>query len=303
MPNLIDNQKPRILRTPFGAPRHRPRHTVSNTAASATVHAELAGIDLDEWQREFLNCTLNVDVDGRYTAREAGLLAPRPAGKTEAILVREIVGLVSLGENIIHTSSLKNVAVNDMQRLLRHLDSSPALRAMIKRVSRTNGDEYIETTAGTRIKYVARTPHSGRPLSADLLVVDDATDCSREFMAAALPMLLSSQNPQILFVGTAVNKRTHPRGDVFTHLRNRALRADPSILWQEHSAPDDRDEDGNLLVDVADPAVAAAANPGQRRVQPGVFDQLRRVLQPDVYLAECLGIGDWPDLDEHGLSK
>ena len=133
---------------------------------------------------------------------EVHIEAHSEQARRETIIARQILGLIN-GERIIHTSSHLNIARDDMNHLVQAIDAHQGLRGLLKRVSRANGGERIDFINGGTIIYVARTGHTGRGFSADLLIVDDADKrCTEEFMSSALPMLYTSRNPQVMFIKT-----------------------------------------------------------------------------------------------------
>jgi hypothetical protein len=64
-----------------------------------------AGYVLDDWQSWTLTESMGVRPDGKWAARQAGLIMPRQNGKNSCLEVRELGGLYYLNEElIIHTA-------------------------------------------------------------------------------------------------------------------------------------------------------------------------------------------------------
>ena len=78
----------------------------------------------------------------------------------------------------------------------------PELNALVKEVRRTNGQEAIVLKNGGSVEFVARTKGSGRGYSVDVLVIDEAQELTEDQLAAMLPTISASSNPQILYTGT-----------------------------------------------------------------------------------------------------
>lgn len=275
-----------------------PTHA-ENEAPVVVDIAERAGRYLDTWQHLTLDKAMRTH-RGRWVTPETAVLTPRQNGKSELGIARELAGLFAFGENILHFSSHRDLARNAFDRLLQLIQSTPELDTQIGKVRRATTCMEIATRSGNKIRY------SGRSMTADLLVFDDAHAIDADTLYAAVPTLATSNNPQIWYLGGAVRKRRHRKnviGDpnaakrLFTRLRARGLTGtDPNLCWIEYSAPDTRDKAGQLLVDIADPAVWRQANPSTHLN----LDHLRRLydlLAPETFATDCLGIGDWPDLE------
>lgn len=275
-----------------------PTHA-ENEAPVVVDIAERAGRYLDTWQHFVLEKAMRTH-RGRWVTPEAAVLTPRQNGKTELAIARELAGLFVFGENILHLSSHRDLARNAFDRLLRLIQSTPELDTQIGKVLRAAEHLEIATRSGNKIRY------SGRPMAADMLVFDDAHAIDADHLINAAPLLTTSANPQIWYLGGAVRKRQHRKNSIgrpnaamrlFTRLRARGLTGtDPNLCWIEYSAADARDQDGQLLIDTRDPVVLRQANPSPR-VSIDHLLRSRDLLAPEWFEAECLGIGDWPDLE------
>lgn len=187
------------------APRFRlVPDRVRSEGALAVELAEAAGLVLDPWQRVALDSMLGVRADGKWAAYEAALIVSRQNGKGAVIEARELAGLFLFGERlIIHSAHLFPTALEAFRRVLFLIENTPDLDAMVKRVSRSHGEEGIELVNGNRLLFKARSSGGGRGFSGDLLVLDEAYDLDEGQMAALLPVLSTRPNPQVLYTSSA----------------------------------------------------------------------------------------------------
>lgn len=289
---LKGDQRPRIYSVP-DAP--------TSAGQEAIELAESAGLILDPWQQFDLDCALRENRDGQWTSFEVGVLCSRQNGKGGIIEARELAGLFLFNEGlIVHTAHQFDTSLEAFRRLLELIESTPDLDRRVSKVSNAHGKEGIELLNGNRIRFRARTRNGGRGFSGDLVILDEAMIIPDEVMGALMPTMSARDNPQIWYLGSAVDEEVHDDGMVFTKIRNRGLRGnDPSLCWLEHSAPDDRRENGELIADPADPRVIAQANPALgRRISLAHVAKERRSMPRRMYEVERLGIGYWPSEDE-----
>src|ERR1700753_707158 len=87
------------------APRVRraPRAAESDVDDAAFLSAGY-GLTPDGWQEDVLEDWLGRRRDGRWAAATCGLAVPRQNGKNGIIEVRELFGMVALGEKFLHTA-------------------------------------------------------------------------------------------------------------------------------------------------------------------------------------------------------
>jgi hypothetical protein len=133
-------------------------------------------------------------------------------------------------------------------------------------------------------RYKTRTKGGGRGFSADFLGMDEAMYIAEAFLGALMPVISARPNPQMWYMGSAVDQETMDNGTVFARLRQRALDHKPgrmayfgwsaayengSVLWE---TPADVPEEA-----VSDPAVIARANPAL-----GIRIDLEHVLETEL---------------------
>ncbi len=292
---LLGAQRPRICTV--------PSTIVSSAGAEAVDLARLAGLGLDPWQEFVLEQGLAERADGQWAAFEVGVLVARQNGKGSILEARELAGLFLLGEQMItHTAHLFDTSIEAFHRLLMLIESTPDFDQRVQRVSRSHGEEGITLKGGQRIRFRTRTKGGGRGFSGDLVVLDEAMELSEASLAALLPTLTARENPQIWYMGTAVDQRVHENGRVFAGVRERGHAGnDDRLAWLEWSIDERELERNPGLLD--DPKAWAQANPGVGiRITTEYIAAERRALSARAFRVERLTVGDWPELiDEEDL--
>lgn len=230
---------------------------VTSDAEDAAFLSTSYGLTPDPWQMEALDVMLARRPDNRWATARIGISVPRQNGKNGIIEVRELFGMVVLGEKFLHTAHEVKTARKAFLRLCSFFEDTqnyPELASMVREVRRTNGQEAIVLTNGGSIEFVARTKGSGRGFTVDVIVFDEAQELSDETIAALIPTISAAplRNPQQIYTGTPPSPGM--AGEVFTRIRTAALLGDdPRLAWLEWSA-----ERGD---DFDDPDVWRMANP------------------------------------------
>lgn len=285
---LLGRREPRLRSVP---------PYVSSAGEEAIEFAASVGLTLDPWQRLVMTDALgevpDVDLRGRpsmrWAAYEVDVTVGRQNGKGTILEARELAGVELFGEKlIIHTAHEMKTTEEARLRMEQICEASPDLDRRVKRVVRANGKEGIEfwddrrSGVGARIKYTARSKGSGRGFAgADLVVMDEKMFLRSEPMAALLPTLATSPNPQVWYTGSA----HFPESSQQLALRGRMLAGgDRSLAAFEWSVPDG----GDLL----DRESWAAANPGlgHRFGERFLVDEHAALEEAD-FAREHLGIG------------
>jgi phage terminase large subunit-like protein len=246
--------------------------------------AAMAGIRLDEAQQFVAEATSGVGSDGRWSAFEAVIFAPRQNIKTEFLLGRILAGLFVLGEDyIVYSAHQVKTTTKTFRRLKRAIDRSPKLGARIKRVSNRIGSEQIELSSGQIVEMVARSTNSGRGFTGDTILLDEAHELDGDQLAAILPMLSTVKNPQVIYALSLGNEHSSHLGG----LRARALDGQGGVCWVEWSMKDDDRID--------DRAVWAACNPAYpARISMQYMEREFAALGPERFARERLGKSEWP---------
>lgn len=273
---------------------------VEHPDADAFVEfAAACGYGLMPWQEFVLRKSLLRTGRGR-SAKWAGFLmglcVARQNGKTLLSEIRELGGPLLLGESLIlHSAHLGDTVRESFLRMQETLEANEWLSREVRHVRRQNGHESIEFRNGGRIRFRTRTSSGGRGYAgADLVLFDEAMFLSEEARASLTPTLSTSDDPQIWYLGSAVDRMVHGDGLVFSQLRSRALAGEPRMFWFEWSV----DVDGPDAVTAemaADPEQIALASPslGHTITLGYVQDERRGLLSERSYAVERLSAGDW----------
>jgi hypothetical protein len=257
---LRGSLKPRISSLP---------PATSSAGADAAAYSASVGLVLDPWQALFLEGAL-AERGALWAAFEVAGVVARQNGKGGILEARELVG-VELGERLImHTAHELKTAEEAFLRMCNIIEASPDLDRKVKRVIRTNGKEAIHFRGGARIKYLARSGKSGRGLTGDLIIFDEAMFLEAAVMGAIIPTLTTAANPQIWYMASG----GLPTSTQLAALRARALAGgDESLAYLEWSAPEGASLD--------DRAAWAAANPALGIRITERFLELERIALPE----------------------
>lgn len=274
---LLGSQEPRVARV--------PKHAWSH-ADDAGFLAASYGLTPDPWQHAILEAWLGEKRDGKWAAGRCGLAVPRQNGKNGALEVRELYGMVALGEKFLHTAHEVKTARKAFLRLCSFFENErryPELAALVEDIRKTNGQEAIVLTNGGSVEFVARSRGSGRGYTVDVLVMDEAQELSDEQLEALLPTISAAPtgNPQQIYTGTPPGPGSV--GEVFTRTRDAGVAGgDRRLSWHEWSVEGD--------VNVADPALWAATNPALgMRLNASVIEDELASMSRDGFARERLG--------------
>ena len=260
-----------------------------------------SGLELDEWQQDWLSWSLDQRPDGQWSAREVGASVGRQNGKDGTLEARELAGLFLVPNDrlIIHSAHQFDTSLEHFRRLIALIENNESLHRQIKPrgVSWSHGSEGIELRNGKRIRFRTRGKGGGggRGFSGDLLILNEAMILPEAAFGNLLPTLSAMPNPQIWYTGSAVDQEIHADGVVFARVRERGVEgSDKSLLWLEWSVDgDDPDQIPEEVLD--DPEAWAQANPALGiRISPEFVQMERRALASRTFAVERLGVGDWP---------
>lgn len=288
-PAVLGAQRPRVCWV--------PRTGVSSAGAEAVDLARMAGLDLDPWQQFVLEQALAERADGQWAAFEVGVEVARQNGKGSILEARELAGLFLLGEGLIsHTAHQFDTALEAFERLLVLIESCPDFEQRVQRVSRSHGEEGIKLKGGQRIRFRTRTKGGGRGFSGDCVILDEAMEIPEASLGALFPTMTARENPQIWYVGSAVDQTINQHGQVFARIRERGHNGgDDRLAWLEWSADERALEKKPELAD--DPQAWAEANPGLGiRISTEYIAAERRALAARTFRTERLSVGDWPQV-------
>lgn len=280
--------------------RPRPRvhlapHAASSDGDDACFLAASYGLTPDDWQEDILGWWLGRRRDGRWAAATCALAVPRQNGKNGIIEVRELFGMVALGEKFLHTAHEVKTARKAFLRIASFFENErqyPELAALVPPggVRKTNGQEAIVLRNGGSVEFVARSRGSGRGFTVDVLVCDEAQELSDEELAALLPTISAapSGNPQVIITGTPPKPE---RGEVFRRVRADGVSgADARLCWDDYGVAD------GPLPDVDDRSTWPRHNPAMgTRLAMAEAERERSLMSPEDFAAERLGWWGNPD--------
>ena len=232
---MLSRSKPRV--------RLAPR-SVSSDVDDAVFLSSGYGLTPDDWQEDVLDDWLGRRRDGRWAAATCGLAVPRQNGKNGIIEIRELFGMVALGEKFLHTAHEVKTARKAFLRIASFFENKrdyPELAALVKDIRKTNGQEAVVLTNGGSVEFIARSKGSGRGFTVDVLVCDEAQDLTDEELAALLPTISASPtgNPQVILTGTPPDPEKGQQGEVFKRVRaDGESKRDKRLAWSDFGAPD-----------------------------------------------------------------
>lgn len=190
-----------------------------------------------KWQEYLLKDILGMNKKGLWVHSKFGYSVPRRNGKNEVVAIREMYGLVELGEHIMHTAHRTTTSHAAWERLMNLLKNA---NIPITSAYRASGKEHIELENGGKIEFRTRTSKGGLGEGFDLLVIDEAQEYQDDQESTLKYVVSDSANPQTIFCGTPPTPISS--GTVFQRLRNDTLRGEmKNTGWAEWSVEDETD--------------------------------------------------------------
>lgn len=317
--------------------QHTEKHNLDD-AHDAIFLAGGYGLVPDEWwQVDILQAWLARNRNNKWVHKSNGLACPRQNGKNGAIEVRELFGLIVLGEYILHTAHELKTSRKAFKRLKHFFGEKrddpdaryPELNALVSEVRNTNGQEAITlkdvwlvdgqevrsigrpdgvdvefVARGGAIEFSTRTGGGGRGTTYDLLIIDEAQHLAEEDLAAVRPVISSGAlgNSQIIYLGTPPDpeKLSAGFGEAFTRIRANAGKA-RALSWIEYGAPDGPrpDLDDTALLYQCNPSLDRKHGNGSHGLDLETVEGERHELDPDDYARERLGWWGNPEAKSH----
>ncbi len=193
---------------------------------------------LDPWQEHVIKDWLGRDENDKLVATICGVSIPRQNGKNELLAVRELYGIVTTGEKILHTAQQVSTAREAFDRLVGFFRDGvhKELADMVETIRKGNGQEEIVLKNGGRVKFTSRSNTSNLGFSVDVVVYDEAQALTDEQFNTMKPTLSASPNDtrQEIFIGTPPTSSMH--GEVFSRYRQQAIeQTNPHLAWHEWS--------------------------------------------------------------------
>lgn len=247
------------------------------------------GLTADDWQLDTLTDWLGRRADGRWAAGVCWLSMPRQNGKNACIEIRELYGMVELGERFLHTAHEVKTARKAFRRLLWFFENPqkyPELSGMVKEIRKTNGQEAVFLDNGGSVELIARSKGSGRGFDGiDVLVIDEAQELTDDEQAALLPTISAATqgNPQRIYTGTPPDPEKPLHGEVFRRIRE-SVERNPKLCLHDWGVPD------GPLPDVDDRELWHAVNPSLgSRLGVEEVEQERSLMSAEKFAIERLG--------------
>jgi hypothetical protein len=285
----IGSRQPRVRSVPA---------YVTTSGWEAVELGRAAGLVCDEWQEDCLVDSLGERPNGLWSAPEAAFIASRQNGKNAIFEVRELAGLMLFGERfIVHTAHEVKTAMEAFRRSKDLFTDHDDLRKQVKKVVEANGEEGIELygtganrlTRTRRLRFIARSKHSGRGFTCDCLVWDEAYALLDLHVDAQMPALSAVANPQILYGSSP--PLNSDEGAVMMRVRRRALAGDPTLAFLDWGIAGSLDKLGDIDLDDRDNWYAA--NPALGiRISEETVERERRAMSDEGFARERLGV--WP---------
>lgn len=281
-----------------------PRASRSD-AEDAAFLSSAYGLTPHAWQLRVLKAWLGLKHDGSWASAVCGLAVPRQNGKNALIEMRELFGMVVLGEKFLHTAHQVKTARKAFLRIASFFENArqyPELAALVKEIRKTNGQEAIVLTNGGSVEFVARSRGSARGFTVDILVCDEAQDLTDEELAALFPTTAAAPlgNPQLIVTGTPPDPDKGETGEVFTRIRNQAIAGkNKRMCWIDFGCE-------GPLPNTEDRSQWALHNPScglDHGTTMQALEDFHSVMSPEAFAREFLGWwGDPQDLSDKVVS-
>ncbi|QDM55899.1 terminase large subunit [Gordonia phage Trax] len=255
----------------------------------AIILARLAGLDLDEWQQNVLECSLRYKETGKFAAPDMTLIVPRQNGKGSIIEARELAGLFLLKEKVIMHSAHEHKTAKEGHRRLKHLiESTPELMEETLIFRNSGAETSVELRDGCRVLFVARSGGSGRGYTVDTLILDEAYNLPEDALEAMTPTQAAVKNPQIWFISSTGMDDS----DVLRRKSDAGKAKLDGIGYFEWKADDDCDPNDRDQWYQANPALGI-------RLDEDYVAGESRTLSPVGFARERLGL--WASMDIDSL--
>ncbi|AYR03161.1 terminase large subunit [Gordonia phage Octobien14] len=270
----------------------------SSLGEDAIALAQLAGLELDEWQQHVLECSLRFKEDGLFAAPDMTLIVPRQNGKGSVIEARELAGLFLLKEStIVHSAHEFKTAVEGHMRLTALVENSDYLRAEGNPKSTNSGaagtivklqSKKYKLPDGSfpRVVFAARSKGSIRGFTVDALIMDEAYELPDAALDAMTPTMAAADNPQMWFISSTGMDDS----DVLRRKRNNGMAKLDDLGYFEWKADDDCDPADRDQWYQSNPALGI-------RLKENKVAQEFRTLSPVGFARERLGLWASNDID------
>lgn len=199
------------------------------------------GRTAQEWQENLIYDMMAVDGDGIWVHSRYGYSLPRQNGKNEVVAMREVWGLIN-GERILHTAHRTATSKAAWDRAVAILEGMGTHEVDGEhpngyKVQRARGREEIvldDNLGGGHLYFRSRTTTGGLGETFDLLVIDEAQEYQDDQESALKYTIVSSDNPQTIYLGTPPTP--YSSGTKFVEYRKRVICGElKHAAWAEWS--------------------------------------------------------------------
>lgn len=260
------------------------------------------GIPCDRWQCYVLRHGLGMLDDGRWAASTVGTWVSRQNGKGNIILARELGGLFIFGERLIsHSAHLFQTAEEGFLRLKDVIEGSSWLTRRIAAVKEGNSGKGFVTVDRARLRIMARGQNTGRGMTIDCLIPDEAQELDAVQVRSLGPTQSAVPNPQMWLFGTPPSS---PEAWAYT-IRAAGHKGSPRLAFFDWGASLDLN-DPHLAAKVLNRELWRQANPALGiRISEEFLESELALLGPRDFAIEHLGVwlpkDDGVDKDAIGL--
>lgn len=185
-----------------------------------------------EWQEFIVRDALTLRASGEFEKRTIGVLAPRQNGKSHVVRMLILWTMFVQNRSWLSMAQNRQLALEQFEQAVKIVDSVDWLASQVKRLSKTNGKEYLELNNGARWNVVAATRDGARGFSGNLWT-DELRDITLDAWKAAQPTVRAVIPPALTIVSSNAGDS---HSEVLNNLRTQAL-TDTSgrIGWYEWS--------------------------------------------------------------------
>ena len=244
------------------------------------------------WQGGAVRLIEATTAEGRWTHTDGVLICTRQNGKSELVSAVIIRRTMLSGQKVFYTAQRWKTAKEMYERTLAMIWSRPSLRRRIVKKTCSQGEGVLVFDNGGTVTFTTRSPDTGRGLTKlDLAVYDEAYNLSEGEMSALNYAQDAAEDPQTLYVSSAVNADEMPKGEVLSGLRRQALSGDdPQMFLIEYMAPEDMDRMDEATWKYANPSygVIKTAEKIRKNMRGMATDRGRLAFDVD-----ALGRGVW----------
>jgi len=268
--------------------------------------AAMAGLEPYPEQQLLLDATFALDPHDpdRPAAFSAAAIVARQQLKTGWLKQLALGWLFVMPQPLVvwsaHEYSTTQESFGD---LIAAIASCPDLDRRVQRIRTGSGSQAIEIKprfGGARIRFKARTSAGGRGLTAAKVILDEGFALEAPMMGALLPTMISQPAGQVVYASSAGMAKSR----VLRGVRDRGRAGAPRSVYAEWLAPrrecERRDCDhmvgtpGCALDDMDLWRKACIVTARKDPEHMAAIADLRRELDPDEFMRECLGWWDEP---------